>query len=160
MRLPNDPDVEIAPRATPSDVPVHLRVSSLALTFVGGSLGTAAREALSIALAPVNGVPYTIFGINVVGAFLLGVLLDALARVGSDHGARRSLRLLLGTGFLGGFTTYSTLATGGAVLIAGGSLGVGVRYLLATLLVGAAASWAGITVASGGHRVMRSRSGR
>lgn len=160
MRLPDDPDVAIEPRTAEAVTPVHARASSIALTFLGGTFGTAAREAISIALPPVNGVPYTIFAINVVGAFLLGVLLDALVRMGPDHGPRRGARLLLGTGFLGGFTTYSTFATGSALLITTGALGTAVAYALGTVLIGAAASWAGIAVAAGGHRVVRARSAR
>lgn len=132
--------------------PVHVRPEHVAVVFVGGAIGTAAREALSLALPPVHGIPYTVFGINVLGAFLLGVLLDALARRGRDHGRRRVLRLLLGTGVMGGFTTYSALATDSAALIAGGRAGPGIAYAMGTLLVGAGATWAGIALAAASHR--------
>lgn len=134
---------------------VHLRPSSLGLVAVGGTLGTAAREALSLAIPPINGIPFAIFGINVLGAFLLGVLLDALVRRGEDHGLRRNLRLLLGTGLLGGFTTYSALATDTAALLGGGTPGIAVLYSLATVLIGAAATWVGIASSSAQHRRLR-----
>jgi CrcB protein len=95
-------------------------------------------------MPPVKGIPYTIFGINVLGAFLLGVLLQGLSRREPDLGRRRTLRLLLGTGFLGGFTTYSALATDSAALIGNGASGAGVAYALATVLAGAVATWCGI----------------
>lgn len=132
--------------------PVHLRPSALLTVFAGGTLGTAAREALSLAFPPVDGIPVVIAVINVTGAFVLGVLLDSLIRGGPDHGRRRTLRLLLGTGVLGGFTTYSALTTGTAHLVGDGASGAGVGYALGTVLVGAAASWVGIAVAAAVHR--------
>jgi len=132
------------------DLPVHLRPTSLALVFIGGTAGTAVREALSLTFD--GELPYGIFGVNIVGAFLLGLLLEALARRGADRGRRRSLRLLLGTGALGGFTTYSALAAGAAELIGDGRGDVGVAYALATVLIGAVATVAGIAAAAALHR--------
>jgi CrcB protein len=144
--LPLDPDTENidlvgATRARP----LHLRASSIALVFVGGTLGVAAREGLSLAF-PTTGMPWTIFAINVAGALVLGVLLEALARSGPDEG--RGLRLLAGTGFLGGFTTYSALAVDATALLAAGDATAGIGYGLLTVLVGGVATFAGILVAS------------
>jgi CrcB protein len=131
---------------------VHLRPSYLALVAIGGAFGTAAREAVSLAIPAVAGIPVAILGINVVGAFLLGVLLGALARRGPDEGGRRHMRLLLGTGFCGGFTTYSSLAASTAVLLATGAVGSAALYSLATVVIGGAASWAGIACGALGRR--------
>jgi CrcB protein len=134
-----------ARRGVPGRTPaVHLRPVHIALVAVGGTAGTAARQALSLAVPPVGGVPVAILGINLVGAFLLGLLLEALARRGPDAGRRRHLRLLLGTGFCGGFTTYSSLAATSAMLLATGATGAAVLYGLATVVVGGVATWAGI----------------
>lgn len=135
--------------------PAHVRPIHLLLVFIGGTLGTGAREALSLAFPPVHDIPYAIFGINVAGALLLGVLLDALARRGPDHGTTRTLRLLLGTGFMGGFTTYSALAADSAGLIGNGAPAAGIGYALATLLVGAVATWGGVALAAATHRPLR-----
>ncbi len=136
----------------PAPRPVHLAWSSILLVLVGGTAGTAAREALSLAIPPVGGIPVAIFLINIVGALLLGSLLEALSRRGPDAGRRRSLRLLLGTGFAGGFTTYSALAVDTGVLLAGGDAFVGVLYALATVAVGALATVTGIALAASRHR--------
>lgn len=125
----------------------ELRTSSLLLVFAGGAAGTALRAGLLLALPPSGDLPVTTVGVNVAGSYLLGLLVGALARV-PDRGRRRSLRLLLGTGFLGGFTTYSTLATDGAVLIGAGLPGAAALYALGTLVLGAAAAWAGIATAT------------
>ncbi|MGY4858515.1 fluoride efflux transporter FluC [Cryobacterium sp. AP23] len=132
--------------------PVHLRWQSLALVFAGGTVGTALRELLALSVPPVAGVAVVIMGINVVGAFLLGLLLETLTRRGPDEGRRRQLRLLLGTGVLGGFTTYSALATDTSLLLADNRLGAALLYALGTVIVGALASWAGISAGAALHR--------
>lgn len=129
---------------TSENRPAHLRPGLLAVVLAGGTLGTAAREGLSLAFPATGGVAWVIVGINVLGAFLLGLLLEALARRGPDAGRRRLLRLGLGTGVLGGFTTYSTFAVATAGLLGAGRPLLALAYVAATLLLGAVASLAGI----------------
>ena len=150
--LPLDPDVEVAEAPPGPPVPVHLRPAYLGVVFVGGAFGTAAREGLGLVIPAAGGVPWAVLTANLAGAFLLGVLLEALVRRGADHGIRRTLRLLLGTGFMGGFTTYSALAADTAALFGAGDGWVGAAYALGTVLVGALASAAGILVAGAAHR--------
>jgi fluoride exporter len=145
--LPVDSDL-VAPRASLPPRGVHLRPELILLVAVGGAIGTALREAISLAVPAVGGFPLAIFCINVVGASVLGALLEGLARRGSDTGRRRLLRLGIGTGVLGGFTTYSALAADSAVLLTGPDAWLGLTYAVATVLVGAAASLGGIAIAS------------
>lgn len=128
--------------------PVHLQPVMLGVVLVGGAVGTAVRAALSLVIPDVGGLPVAILVINVVGSFLLGVLLEALTRRGADVGRRRTVRLLLGTGFCGGFTTYSTLAVGAAELLRVGATGLGVAYAVGSVLLGALAAWVGTLVGS------------
>ena len=86
------------------------------------------------------------FGINVLGAFLLGVLLELLARHSVDDARSRRIRLGIGTGGLGGFTTYSALATE-TVTLATAHPGLATAYALGTVVFGGAASIAGISLA-------------
>ena len=130
-------------RTAPAARPVHLRWQHLALVFAGGTVGTALRELLAISVPPVAGVAVVIVGINVVGAFLLGLLLETLARRGPDDGRRRQLRLLLGTGVLGGFTTYSAFNSETLGYFLDGAPGRGALYLAATVLGCGAAGAAG-----------------
>lgn len=127
-------------------LPVHLHWRSVLLVFVGGALGTTVRYLLSAAVPPVLGLPLATLGINVLGAFVLGWLLEALALRGPDEGGRRALRLFAGTGILGGFTTYSAFAVDTDGLIAAQNVGGGILYAVATIAVGALASVAGIAV--------------
>lgn len=123
---------------------MHLRPRSIALVAVGGALGTAARHLLSQVVPHVRGVPVGILLVNVVGAFVLGLLLERLGRAGPDTGRRLELRLLLGTGVLGGFTTYSALATDTVALLAAGDAGRAAGYALGTLVLGLLASLLGL----------------
>ncbi len=127
--------------------PVHLRGRYLGLVAVGGAIGTGARAALAAAFPPGAGISWTILVINVVGAFCLGLLLEALAHRGPDVGGRRALRLFVGTGVLGGFTTYSTLADDTAQLLDVGRWGAGAGYALLSVVLGLAAVAVGVVVA-------------
>lgn len=130
-----------------------MKLRHLGMVFLGGSAGTAAREGLSLAFSSGVAFPVVIWSINVLGAFLLGLLLEWLARTGQESG--RTVRLLLGTGFLGGFTTYSALATDTALLLTGDDWGTGLVYAASTVVLGAAASFLGIALAA---RIRRSTS--
>ena len=97
--------------AAPRSRPLYLRAWALALVAAGGAAGTLARYGLERAIGnPPGGFPWATFTANVTGAFLLGALLHALVLAGDDTGARRAVRLCLGTGVLGGYTTYSGFA--------------------------------------------------
>lgn len=127
-----------------------------ALVALGGAVGTGARAALDAA-APAfpGGVPWTTFAINLLGSFLLGGLLETLAGRGPDDGRRRVVRLLCGTGVLGGFTTYSTFVAETERLLAGGATLTGVGYAVASVVIGVGSAVVGIVVARrlrGGER--------
>ncbi|WP_258069905.1 CrcB family protein [Arthrobacter sp. SX1312] len=142
------PDPQGPGRHPRGEAPPHLRPGYLGLVFLGGMGGTLARFGLSEVLPTPAGLPVGIFLINIAGAFALGLLLEALARRGPDAGRRRGLRLLLGTGFLGGFTTYSALAVDSALLVGGGRVAAGLGYLAVSVLVGLGATVLGIAAGS------------
>ncbi|PZE73687.1 CrcB family protein [Curtobacterium sp. MCBD17_019] len=146
--LPSDPDVEVDDTASGAPTrPPHLRWPSIGLVALGGAVGTAARTLITSAL-PSGPASWPVLGINVLGAFCLGLLLEALTRRGSDEGRRRSLRLLFGTGVLGGFTTYSTLAVDAATLLRTGHAGTAVGYGLLSVVAGLVAVVVGLVVAA------------
>jgi len=139
--------------------PGHLSGSALALVAAGGAVGTTLRYLTTLLVPSWRGLPMATLGINVVGAFMLGVLLERLAGRASDCGWNRRVRLAVGTGVLGGFTTYSTLATD-VLTLAADQPGRALAYGLGTVVLGAAGSAAGIWLARGQlgpARVERSR---
>jgi CrcB protein len=97
---------------------------------VGGALGALARWALGEAFPDGSGFPWTTFGINVAGSFVLA-LLPAVTAV-RRH---RTLALGLGPGVLGGFTTLSTYAEQSRSLLADGRGVLAASYVLGTLAV-------------------------
>lgn len=139
--------------------PLYLQPTFLGLVFVGGALGTTLRGWLAgLFPAGPGGFPAAIFWINVSGSFLLATLLETLAQRGADDGWRRRLRLAVGTGVLGGYTTYSTYAVDIVLLLRAGQSDVGLGYALASLLLGPIAAIAGIATAR--SRRLRAGQGR
>jgi CrcB protein len=124
----------------------------LGLVFAAGTAGALARWALGLAIPVPGGWPLGTLVINLAGALALGALLESLARRGPDVGARRLVRLTAGTGFLGAFTTYSTLAVDGSRLFVAGRTSDAVWYLALSLLAGAGATVLGIAGAAWLHR--------
>lgn len=116
--------------------------------FLGGGAGACLRAALVSAFPAVeagalsalhpglSGFPLSTLLINCAGAFLLGLLLALLAEFGQDTGYLRSVRLALGTGLLGGFTTYSAFAVQGLQLILDGRWGAAGFYVALSLVLG------------------------
>lgn len=131
--------------------PPHLQPGLVALVGLGGAVGTLARFGLTRALPTGGGWPVATFVANLVGAFLLGLLLEALVRRGPEDEARRRLRLALGTGVLGGFTTFSSLAIEIERLGAGGSALLGTAYGLVSILAGVGCAGVGVALAVRRH---------
>ena len=82
------------------------RVEPLLLVAVGGFVGAILRHVLAVSL-PTAALPWGTLAANVLGAFLLGVLLYEARLSGI---LSPETRLIVGTGFLSSFTTYSTFA--------------------------------------------------
>lgn len=109
-----------------------IEIRSLGLVGLGGAVGAATRHLLDV-VAPAgvagwSAVPWTTMLINVAGAFALGLLVSWSLRPGW-------LRPLLGSGFLGGFTTLSALSLD-TVLLAGQQPVAAGAYALGTVVVG------------------------
>lgn len=110
-----------------------------ALVFVGGSVGAGLRHALTVPSSQPYGPMLATLAINVGGAFALAVLVQVLLRL-PDAGRREDLRLLLRTGLLGGFTTYSALGLHTVELLRDGQTLWAFEYGFGTLALGARAT--------------------
>ncbi len=110
---------------------------SAALVLVGGATGTLARHGVAGAWPDPGTWPWPTFAVNIVGSLLLGLL---VARsVPSDP-----RRLLLGTGVLGGFTTYSAFAVETDRLLRDHHLALATVYPTVTVVLGFLAALAGL----------------
>lgn len=105
----------------------------LLLLGLAGAVGALSRHGLGVALGT---GPATTLGINVVGSFLLGLLLAAAP-------VPRDVQVVLGTGLLGAFTTFSTFTVEAAELVRDGRALVAAGYVAASLTLGLVAAAAG-----------------
>lgn len=121
----------------------------MGLIFLGAAAGTSLRATIGTAFpTQPGGWPWATFAVNVLGSFLLAVLLQTLARTGDDVGWRRNVRLGLGTGLMGGFTTYSAFVLEVDRLGSGSELLLGAGYGLVSVLVGLSAAGLGVALAN------------
>lgn len=124
----------------------------LAVVALGGALGGLGRYLLAEAWpAPPGGFPTATLVTNVVGCALIGVLMVLVTDAFAPHPL---LRPFLGTGVLGGFTTFSTYAVGIRGLLGDGHLLVALGYLVATPVGALLSVWLG---AAGTRRLLTRR---
>jgi CrcB protein len=115
----------------------NVAVTRFLLICAGGAAGTGARYLLSLWIT----APYATLLVNLIGSFLLGLLMHAsLLTLSPDT------RLVLGTGLLGGFTTYSTFNYDMLALLRSNSWGAAGLYAAATLVGCLAAGALGIVI--------------
>lgn len=106
------------------------------LVAAGGALGVLARYGISRVTLHTEALIWSTVGINIVGSFLLGLLV-------AEHWFDRNVREALGVGFLGGLTTFSTFSVQIVLEIEAGEAGRAVGYLAASVVGGVVAAAAG-----------------
>lgn len=114
---------------------------------LGGGAGAVLRYLIrGIVLVPgIGGFPLNTLLINVAGSFALSLLLTA---AGGIFALKPELRLALTTGFLGAFTTFSTVCREMALLLSDGSYGLALLYVLCTVLLGLLGAYGGYRLGS------------
>ncbi len=129
--------------AAPADSAARrLHRRAILAVAAGGALGAPARYEIGLHVHAASGsFPWATFWINVSGAFLLGVFATlVLERLP----ASRYARPFVAVGFLGAYTTYSTMAVDTVTLLQHGHIGLGVVDLVASVAGGLGAVYAGI----------------
>jgi fluoride exporter len=123
----------------------------LGAIFLGGAVGALLRAGLVEAFGDgAPGWPWVTFAVNVTGAFLLGYL---VTRLQERLPLSTYKRPLLGTGFCGALTTFSTVQVELLRMLDAGRLAVAGGYLTGSLLAG----YAGVQFASAMVRRLRMR---
>jgi fluoride exporter len=119
-------------------------MNHLLLVAAGGAVGAMLRHLSNLAALRLfgPGLPWGTFFVNVMGSLLMGMFIGWLAR--RSGGTSNELRLLMATGFLGGFTTFSAFSLDFATLWRDGAAGAAVGYVLASVLFSLVAIFAGL----------------
>jgi fluoride exporter len=159
-RIPIDPDVDFGPDGGAGAGPSQRRTRRAEAVIVvalacGGVLGAVSRYAISLAVPTETArFPWGTFLINVSGSAALGFVLVLII----DRFPRgRLARPVLGTGFLGAYTTFSTFTVEAIDLVRAGHAGTALAYLAGSVFAGLLAVLAGMTSARMALRAMAPR---
>ncbi len=115
------------------------------IVFLGGGLGAALRHGVNLAAARVvgGGFPFGTMAINVLGSFMMGLLVEYFAL---RRGLPQHWRLFLTTGMLGGFTTFSAFSLEAALLYERGAIASAAAYVGGSVVLAIAALFAGLAI--------------
>jgi fluoride exporter len=113
--------------------------------MIGGAVGAGLRHAVGVAglrlFGP--GFPWWTLAVNCFGGLAMGLLVGTLARTGGNE----VIRLFLGVGVLGGFTTFSAFGLESWQMIARGQWGVAGAYVMASVVGAVALTGLGLWIA-------------
>ncbi|BAW80336.1 camphor resistance CrcB protein [Candidatus Nitrosoglobus terrae] len=115
------------------------------LVFVGGGIGSAMRHGINVLSLRLLGVQFqylvSTFCINVLGSFLMGVMIEywVLKNSMSQQG-----QLFIATGIIGGFTTFSTFILQITLLNSRGEIIDATLYVIGSVVVGLGALYVGM----------------
>ena len=120
-------------------------ISTLFQVALGGAIGAAARFGVGVALfRPGGGFPVGVLAVNVIGSFLMGLVVVYLGQKMLSH-----LNPFLMTGVLGGFTTFSAFSLEAYTLFERGEVGQAALYVALSVILSIAALIAGIFIMRG-----------
>ena len=113
---------------------------------VAGAVGAVARHVIGAALPERTSArfPWGTLAVNVTGSFVFGVITG----LALHHGLTREPRLVLGTGFCGSYTTFSTFTYETVRLVEDGAFGEAARNVGTTVVACALAAGAGLALAA------------
>lgn len=123
-------------------------ISTLGAIAIGGALGAVSRHSVNVLALKVMGAgfPWGTLGVNVIGSFLMGGFIVVFAQLWQPPA---ELKLLIVTGFLGAFTTFSTFSLDVATLWERGELFPAAGYILASVVLSIGALFAAMALVRG-----------
>jgi len=111
---------------------------------LGGALGSVARYMMVSASGRMMGMafPYGTLFVNILGSFLMGILIGTLARLLPEN--QSQIHAFLAVGVLGGFTTFSAFSLDTVTLMENGQGAQALLYVLASVVLSILALFAGL----------------
>eukprot|EP00282_Hemiselmis_andersenii_P017799 CAMPEP_0114111014 /NCGR_PEP_ID=MMETSP0043_2-20121206/1621_1 /TAXON_ID=464988 /ORGANISM="Hemiselmis andersenii, Strain CCMP644" /LENGTH=133 /DNA_ID=CAMNT_0001203005 /DNA_START=148 /DNA_END=549 /DNA_ORIENTATION=- len=131
---------------TPSGGSFGSRMAPWAAVGGGAVVGAIARYEISELAARAKVKPWGIAGINVAGSFVLGSVVASAPLSPAS-------KLLIGTGFCGAFTTFSTFSVDALTMIEAGKMRMALQYMAINNIGGIGAAAVGMWLFSGGKRL-------
>jgi CrcB protein len=114
-------------------------MKEIAIVFVGGGLGSALRFGVGkLLISSTSKFPTATFLVNMMGCLLIGLLIAFFSKSENNF-----YKLLLVTGFCGGFTTFSTFSNETILLLKNNQIALAVIYIFSSLIVGLLATFLG-----------------
>ncbi len=119
-------------------------LKSFLLVGLGGAIGSVLRYLFGIWLSKYgsNDFPWSTFTINIIGSFVMGLLLGYF----SQNNSQPELKLLLVTGLCGGFTTFSAFTAENINLMQSAQWGLAFMYIISSIVFGLAAVFIGLII--------------
>ncbi len=120
-------------------------MNNLLLVAVGGAAGASARHLVGLMSIRAFGTefPAGTFIVNIVGCLAMGLFVGLLAH---RFQGSQALRLLIATGFLGGFTTFSAFSLDFTILWERNEMALAIVYVAASVILSLAALAAGLWI--------------
>ncbi|GHV41372.1 putative fluoride ion transporter CrcB [Bacteroidia bacterium] len=113
-------------------------IKQILLVGAGGAVGSILRYLTSVFMVKADSFPLATFAINIIGCFCIGLFVNLIPG--------NNMRLLLITGFCGGFTTFSTFASETLTLFNNNQILPALLYTLGSCVLGIGAVWLGMYI--------------
>lgn len=122
-----------------------IEAKNIVLVFIGSATGGTLRYLLSIYFISKewNKLPWATLSINLIGCFMIGAIYAIVEKSPNNAG---NLKLLLATGFCGGFTTFSAFAIENLHLIKQGATSSAIVYIATSLIIGILLAFLGFSM--------------
>ena len=118
-------------------------LKNILLVFLGGGLGSSLRYVIGRYLNSGSMIPYGTFLVNVLGSLIIGIILGWAIK---NESMNNPVNLLLGIGFCGGFTTFSSFSFENYSLLKTGDYWSFSIYFFGSLLLGLLAVFTGMMI--------------